>query len=503
MARPARNVLANWATYFASGAVSFFLTPFIVRHLGNSVYGVWVLLVSMTGYLGFLDLGIRGAVTRYVAKFHSESDHEKSSQTVSSAYGLFCGLGALAILVAVIFAIFVLPHFKIPPSYQKAAQVVVVIAGVNVAVSLISGVVGGVIVGLQRFDLLNSIAIGGIAIRSTAIVLALRSGMGLVSLALIQLGCTVYELSLGVLLSRKLYPELRIATGNVRRAHVGMIFSFGVFAFLLHLSNYFIFYTDALVIGAFLPVSMITFFAIGGNLTIYGRDLVGGFSRTITPLASKLEVRADREELKQEILNQARYCAMAMWPIFVTFIIRGHAFIGLWMGPSYAELSGHVLWILSVPWLFGTGVSVVASAMLGISQHKRVVPFGLAEGLSNLVLSIALVKSMGVVGVAWGTALPNMAISLFFWPWYTRRTLGIPIRDFARSLWLVPAAAMLPFCVCTYFVNRFWPARSLFFFFLQIATILPVALVSIWFLGLSADERISLGQRLSLAKKVA
>ena len=39
-----------------------------------------------------------------------------------------------------------------------------VIAGVNVAVSLISGVVGGVIVGLQRFDLLNSIAIGGIAI---------------------------------------------------------------------------------------------------------------------------------------------------------------------------------------------------------------------------------------------------------------------------------------------------------------------------------------------------
>ena len=124
MARPARNVLANWATYFASGAVSFFLTPFIVRHLGNSAYGVWTLLVSMTGYLGFLDLGIRGAVTRYVAKFHSESDHEKSSQTVSSSlWPFFCGLGALAILVAVIFAIFVIPHFKIPPSpIKKAAQ---------------------------------------------------------------------------------------------------------------------------------------------------------------------------------------------------------------------------------------------------------------------------------------------------------------------------------------------------------------------------------------------
>jgi len=29
------------------------------------------------------------------------------------------------------------------------------------------------------------------------------------------------------------------------------------------------------VIGAFLPVSMVTFFAIGGNLANYGRDLVG------------------------------------------------------------------------------------------------------------------------------------------------------------------------------------------------------------------------------------
>src|ERR1700730_16315922 len=83
--RAARNVLSNWATYLLSGAVSFFLSPFIVRHLGNSAYGVWVLLVSLTGYLGFLDLGIRGAVTRYVAKFYSEKAHEQACFTFSSA----------------------------------------------------------------------------------------------------------------------------------------------------------------------------------------------------------------------------------------------------------------------------------------------------------------------------------------------------------------------------------------------------------------------------------
>jgi O-antigen/teichoic acid export membrane protein len=487
--RPARSVLSNWTTYLISGAVSFFLSPFIVRHLGNSAYGVWVLLVSMTGYLGFLDLGIRGAVTRYVAKFHTEQKHDKSSRTVSSACGLFLGAGAIAVLAALIFSLYVVPHFKIPPPYVRAAQLVVFLAGLNVAVSLISGVFGGVIVGMQRFDLLSAIAIGGLALRSTAIVVALEDHKGLVTLALIQLGGTLCELVVGVVLSHGLYPELRVALRHIGKDHVALIFSFGLYAFLLHLSNYFIFYTDALVIGAFLPVSMVTFFAIGGNLANYGRDLVGGFSRTITPLASKLEVEAGKAGLQQAILKQARYCAMVMWPIFITFIIRGSTFIGLWMGPSYEQLSGHVLWILSVPWLFGAGASVVASGILGIGQHKRVVPFALAEGLSNLALSILLVKRMGILGVAWGTAIPNIAISIFFWPWYIRRTIGIRIRDYAFSLWLRPAVAMLPFAVLSLAASRWWHASNLLFFFGQVAAVLPGALLGIWFFGLPSQER--------------
>jgi peptidoglycan biosynthesis protein MviN/MurJ (putative lipid II flippase) len=167
------------------------------------------------------------------------------------------------------------------------------------------------------------------------------------------------------------------------------------------------------------------------------------------------------------------------------------------MGASYAELSGHVLWILSVPWLFGAGASVVASGMLGISQHKRVVPFALAEGLANLALSIALVKPLGILGVAWGTAIPNLVISTFFWPWYIRRTLGIPLRDYIYSLWLRPAIAMLPFALCTYAANRWWHAANLLSFFAQVAAVFPAALFGVWYLGLTSEERKAYAQQLS------
>lgn len=487
----ARNILSNWATYLISGAISFFLSPFIVRHLGNSAYGVWVLLVSLTGYLGFLDLGIRGAVTRYIAKFHSQGAHEESSRTISSACGLFASAGLLSLVAAFLFAVFVIPHFKLPPGYYRTAQFVVLIAGANVALSLTSGVFGGLLVGLQRFELHNSIALGVMILRAIATVTALLHGYGLTSLALIQLGSTVLELTLGFVLSRRLYPEVEIAFDKFDREHVALIFSFGVFAFLLQISNYLIYYTDALVIGTFLPVGMITYFAIAGNLTIYARELVGGFSRTMTPLASKLETETGQSSLQETTLRSARYCTLLMLPIFVTFIIRGHLFISLWMGPSYADLSGHVLWILSLPWFVGASASVSAGVILGIGKHKKVVPVALAEGLSNLVMSIALAKSMGVVGVAWGTAIPNIAVSVFWWPWYIRKILGIPIRRYVWTLWILPVVAVLPFALCTYAAERFWPAHNLLGFFLQVGCVLPMALLGIWLVGLSREERTS------------
>jgi len=493
----ARNILSNWVTYLISGLISFFLSPFIVRHLGNSAYGVWVLLVSLTGYLGFLDLGIRGAVTRYVAKFHSQNAHDESSRTVSSAIGLFATAGVLSVLAAIIFAFVVVPHFKLPPGYYRTAQLVVLIAGANVALSLTSGVFGGLLVGLQRFELHNSIALGVMSVRAVATVWVLMHGYGLVTLALIQLCSTLVELILGFWFGRRLYPEVEIRVDKFDRVHVRMIFSFGVFAFLLQMSNYLIYFTDAPVIGALLPVDQVTFFAIAAGLTIYARELVGGFSRTMTPLASKLEAETGKNSLQETTLRSARYCTLLMLPIFVTFILRGHLFISLWMGPSYADLSGHVLWILSLPWFVGASASVSASVILGIGQHKRVVPVAIAEGLGNLILSIALAKPMGVVGVAWGTAIPNIAVSVLWWPYYIHKILGIPIRQYAWSLWLLPAVSVLPFAGCTYLAQRFWPAHNLLSFFLQVACVLPSAFLGIWLVGLSSTERKTYRQQLA------
>jgi hypothetical protein len=76
--RFARNAVANWIAFLFTAIVGFFLSPFVVEHLGATRYGVWSLLAGLVGYLGLLDLGIRQAVNRYVAHHRAVGAHEES-----------------------------------------------------------------------------------------------------------------------------------------------------------------------------------------------------------------------------------------------------------------------------------------------------------------------------------------------------------------------------------------------------------------------------------------
>jgi O-antigen/teichoic acid export membrane protein len=493
-----RNVFSNWGSYVIAMAINFFLSPYLVHHLGNTGYGVWTLILSLTGYLGLLDLGVRGAVTRYLAKFHTEADHEKSSNVASSAMLIFSLAGFLAILVSLVLATFVVGRMKIPAQFLMAARIVLVLTGLNIAISLVNGVFGGILVGLQRFDLTNSIEILINILRATTIVVALYWGYGIITLACIQLGFTAARWAANIGLVHYLYPELRIHLSRADRGGVKLIFSFSVFSFLLHVGTSLIYATDSVVIGAYLPVTAVTFYVIGGNLVEYTRTLVSGISQAMTPLASSIEARKDQEQLQRMVLSSSRAGTMVMLPVALTFMIRGSSFIGLWMGRQYADLSGRVLGVLSLTLLFWAANSVTAGSLLGLGKHKPLVPVLLAEGLCNLALSILWVQTdMGVLGVAWGTVLPSLASSLLFWPWYIHRTLGIHPLSYLTSAWIRPAVAIVPFALGSYAVERYWPASHVLVFFLQVALVLPLALAGYWLFCLDRTQRESYSRRLS------
>jgi len=487
--RMARNVFANWTSFLFTAVVAFFLSPFVVRSLGNTEYGAWVLLSSLVGYMGLLDLGVRGAVTRFIAKFHAEGDHLQSSRLASSAFIIYCVTGLLAIVAAVVLAIVVVPRFRIPPALVFEAQVVTIIGGVTIGVTLINGVFEGILVGRQRFDYTSKLNIAIESLRAALVVAALSAGEGLIALAIIQLAVTLLRAGIAYGLDRRLYPEAHIRWLHWDPSAVRLIFSWSIYTILIQASAQIISYTDSIVISAFLPVALLTFFAIAVNLTNYARAIVSGISFTLTPTTSALQAQGRSDELRHIVLKSARFATLVILPIIVTFMIRGGTFIGLWMGPSYAERSGQILWILSIALACQGGVASIGSTMFGLNRHRGIVPIFGTEAAVNLGLSIWLVQAIGIQGVAWGTTIPRVVVALVAMPWYLRRVLGIPMPTFWFNAWVRPLVSMMPFAFATYGIQRQWPASNLVVFFAQVALALPVAVVGAWFLCLTRDER--------------
>ena len=90
--RPPRvvtNVLWNWTNYGLKLAVAFYITPLLIERLGDTSYGVWILLSSILGYYGLLNFGIDSALVHHISKYLADDNREdiakvlRTSQVVS------------------------------------------------------------------------------------------------------------------------------------------------------------------------------------------------------------------------------------------------------------------------------------------------------------------------------------------------------------------------------------------------------------------------------------
>ena len=491
--RMVRNVLANWGGFALAAVVNFFLAPFIVHHLGETLYGISVLFLALTGYIGALDLVVRGGLTPCVARFHAGGEHERSSQVVSAAMALFGGLGLLvaALCLAITLRVDLLP---IPTAYHDLARILFLLAGPNVAASLMSGIFTGALMGLQRFELVNAIGIGATVVRAAAIVLALSSGGGIVALFWIQLLTTLGALVVSAWACLRVYPELKLIVRKLELAAATMVLSLSGYALLLVVFDWLLAYLVSLLVGGMGSAAMVTSFWIAANLIHYSRIIVGGISRTSTPLASSLEAQGAAGKLQRTALLATTFASLVVLPVAATFLLRGGSFIALWMGSQFREPSGSVLGVLTIGLAFSASSQIAMAMVLGVNKHHPVAWVSVVQAITTLAASAVLLPRAGLVCVAWAVTIPYLVVSLLFWPAYLRSAIGIPVASFVQAAWTRPFAAIMPFAAGTYAVERFWPAGNLAFFFLQVGSLLPLAALGGWYLCLTGEDRAALTQ---------
>jgi O-antigen/teichoic acid export membrane protein len=472
--RLAFNVMMNWVAMAVGMVVPFFLTPFVIRQLGITAYGIWVLAVSTVSYLNVLDMGLRSAVIRFVSKADAEGKPEDATKAIGAALWvrvlISSGVAALSVVLALAF-----PHlFKIPPDMQRAAQITVLMCALGVAFTLISGVFGAVLAAVHRFDVLSSISAVQTLARATGVILILRSGHGLVALAYWEVAIIILGGLATTGMALKLFPPCRIRVLRPDMGILKIIWSYSLTTFIIIIAVQVILNTDNLTVGALLSVGMVAFYSIGGSLMTYSWQVVFAISATFTPLASNLEAEGKSEELQRLLLRGTQATLGVALPISLALALRGKTFIGLWMGPQYREISGTVLQILLIGQFFGVADGTAGTIMTAIDKHKPVAKWTVIEAVLNFGLSVILAKTIGIYGVAWGTSIAMAFVHIAFWPRYVRKVLNVSSRRYVWEGWTKITLCAIPYAVACAVSDKYWHAGNLAVFFVQILATLPV-----------------------------
>jgi O-antigen/teichoic acid export membrane protein len=460
-------------------AVGFFLSPFILHRLGNVAFGVWTLAVSVVGYMGLLDLGMQNSVLRFVSQGYIKKDHQGASEAISAALWVRMQISVLIILLSAgLAAVFPL-LFKVTPDLAGDARIAVLLIGTTTAIYMSAGVVGGVLSALNRYDLQNYITLLQTAVRVIGVVVVLRRGHGIVAIAVVEFVATLIGDILLVLVAHRLYPELRIRLNKPKRETLRKIWSYSSYVFLTSIAVLLVYQTDNLVVGAFISTTAVTFYAIANSLVRYVTQVVGSMGNTFMPAASTYEAAGNSAALLMLYKNGTRATLMVSLPILITLILRGPAFIGLWMGPQYSHSSGTVLILLSIPLIFAFANRTATAIAFGVEKHKTTAQWAIGEGVANLILSVVLVHWYGIYGVAIGTMVPSLFAQLVLWPGYISQLVGLSRSEVVWRVWAPMFLAAIPFAVATYAVGVLFPARTLTIFMLQVIATLPIFLITI------------------------
>jgi O-antigen/teichoic acid export membrane protein len=400
----ARNVSWVWAGMAVNLFAGFLVAPFLIRHLGQTNYGLWLLVSSFTGYFGLLDLGMRGAVGRHVAFFRAKKDPAGVNAILSTALLLLGCAGTVALIATAGVLVLFFRLFDVPPDQVDSARLALALVGLNVGVTLTLSIFDAALWAFQRFDLLNAIEISSTVIRLGLTFWLIPRGNGLVTLGLIIFGTTVVsEIVKGVLtfrLERGLRLRLRFVTREAARQLTG----YGSWNLVQAVGKMAVNQSGLFIIGAFLGLPLVTPYGISRRLLGYASDLMATMADALTPVATALHA-GEKHRQQQELFVAGGKYSLGLALFFLPlFLFLSRPLLRLWVGPELAWAS-QLLAILAIGEVLPMSQWITRGIVLGMGRPRSLALLAVAEIGLAIGLGLALLWWGGLVGMCVGFAV--------------------------------------------------------------------------------------------------
>ena len=226
-----------------------------------------------------------------------------------------------------------------PDDLVWPARISTLLLVLSIAARFPLGLFNNLLVGQQRFDVLNLANFVGTVLYAAAVAVFLPHGGGLILLGALTFAVTLLRLGLPLAWLRRELPDLRLSRALVTRARLRELTAFSWSNFLVHLASKVVFATDVVVVGIVLGAQAATLYAIPAKLFALAFGLGNVGSGLLYPAFAEQEGAGESARQRRLLLAGLRGGTAAAVLLAFPLLLIPDQLIEGWVGDGYGDSS--------------------------------------------------------------------------------------------------------------------------------------------------------------------
>jgi O-antigen/teichoic acid export membrane protein len=401
------GILLSYLNLILGMVVNLFMTPLLIKSLGDVDYSLYKVMQSFAGPLAMFHLGISTIVTRSIVQFSTDESYTKREKQNTMALALL----ASGIMAALVSAAGIAMCTAIPGLYGETYSAESVALGQQIFLVFMASTIfhmmtdafSGCMVGHEKFAVTSGVQLVRTLVKMLLWFVLLKVGMGVLAVTLVDLGISLgtflFSVGYTVFFLRET-PRLYYFDGK----KLWEIVVFGAAILLQAIVNQVNNNVDNIILGAVVDdPSIITMYS--SALAIYAiyNSLIAVIANFFLPKATRLiQKNATGEELTDFVIGPGRFQAILAVACILGFALFGRNFITIWIGDKYMDAYWVTLMLMipvTIPLVENTMISVLDASLKRIYRSVALV----IMSVLNVIVSLLLVSRLGFWGAAIGT----------------------------------------------------------------------------------------------------
>ena len=484
----------SYTQMILSIVISLLYHPFMIRLLGQSEYGLYSTVASTISLLSVLNLGFNAGYIRYYSKYKKAGDDESIYKLNGLFLIIFAIIGAISLICGTVLAFNLNWVFDQGLTAQEygTATILMLLLGVNMAISFPTSVFSTIISANERFVFLKLLGMVKTIISPMVTLPLLFLGYRSIAMVSVTLILSVLTDSVYFIYVKKALKNKFIFHG-FEKGLFKSLFAYTGFIAINIIIDQINWNIDKLLLGRYKGTIEVAVYAVGFFLYQYYSLMSTAISGVFTPRVHNL-ITATKDDLPQQrkvitelFVKVGRVQFLILGLVASGIVFFGKPFIYYWSGNGY-ENSYYVALLLIIPASIALTQNVGLEIQRAQNKHKFRSFAYLIMAIVNLVLSIFLCQWYGAIGSAIGTAISLVLANGLIMNVYYHKACNLNVLIFWKNILKMSLGLIVPIA-CGVLIVKFINLYSLVVLFAFIFIYAIVYFVSMWFVGMNEYEK--------------